>query len=85
MHQHIRLNRWVVGIGAVVLISLNDHFLVDRGRGIAFEERFRGYSKARKTILYVAAVDIVLASGIALYLSGTAYHRAFNITVRQGW
>lgn len=78
-HQVIEVNRWIVGIAVIVLYSLNDYFLVDQGRGIAFEERFRGFRAGKRTLLYLAASGIVLATGIALYFSAAAYHQTFNL------
>src|ERR1041385_3294162 len=56
MGQHVPMKRWVGGIGFVILYLLNDHFLVDRGRGTAFEQQFRSFRATKQTILYVAAI-----------------------------
>jgi hypothetical protein len=79
MRQHVPMNRWVGGIGFVILYLLNDHFLVDRGRGTAFEQQFRSFRATKQTILYVAAIGIILASGITVYLSVATYHQTFNL------
>jgi hypothetical protein len=79
VHQNIEVNRWIIGIAFVVLYSLNDYFLVDQGRGVAFEKQFRNFPSAKRTVLYLAAISIVLATGIVLYLSVVDYHQTFNL------
>ena len=78
-HQRIEVNRWIIGGAFVVLYLVNDYFLVDQGRGIAFVEQFRGFPAGKRTVLYLAAIGIVLMAGIAVYLSGTSYHEALHL------
>jgi len=72
-------NRLVAGIAILSLFLVNSHFLADRGSGIVFEKEFRNFTTAKRTILYLAAIGIVLMSGTTLYFSVTAYHRTFGI------
>lgn len=80
MSQHqIVTNRWIVGgVGAAIFV-VNDYFLSIRGHGIAFEKQFRHFGKSKRIVLYLAAIGIVAATGIAFYLSVADYHQAFNL------
>jgi hypothetical protein len=78
-HQLVEVNRWIIGGAFVVLYLLNDQFLVDQGRGVAFEKQFSSFPAAKRTVLYLAAIGIVLATGIALYLSVVDYHQTFTL------
>jgi len=81
-HQLVEVNRWIIGAAFVVLYLLNDHFLVDQGRGIAFVEQFRSFPAGKRTVLYLAAAGVVLMTGIALYLSVTGYHGVLHLPKR---
>ena len=78
--QSFLVNRWAVAIAFLVLYLVNDHFLVDQGRGVAFDNKFRNFRTRKKTVLYIVAVGVVLLAGVSLYSSVTAYHRAVGIS-----
>ena len=78
-HQYVELNRWIIVICFFLIAGPGDFFLVTRVHGAAFDKQFRHFDRSKRIALYLAAICVVAATGIAFYLSVAAYHRAFNI------
>jgi hypothetical protein len=72
-------SRWIVGGAAFLSAIANDYYLVTLGRGVAFEKHFRDFHALKRTVLYLAAISIVVVAGTAFYLSTAAYHRLLGI------
>jgi cytochrome c biogenesis factor len=81
-HQFIRTSGWIVAFALVLLYLLNDYLLVDQGRGIAFEQEFRGFPLVKRTLLYVVAVGIALSSVAVIFVSIISYRDAFHVSQR---
>lgn len=78
-HQHISLNRWVVGGGSAAIAMLNDYFLVVQGCGATFDKQFRHFGKRKQVTLSVIAIGSVVMTVIAFFLLVANYHQAFNL------
>lgn len=78
--RYIELNRWVAAIAvSILIVGSSDYFLYKRGHGIAFERQFLHFSRSKQIALYAAAISIVVVTGVAFFLTVSAYHQAFNL------
>lgn len=77
-NQYVAPSRWIVGGAGAAIAMTNDYFLVIRGYGIAFDKRFHNFSKNRRIALYLVAIGMVAATGIAFYLAMSSYHENFH-------
>jgi hypothetical protein len=78
-HLDFEPSRWIILFFFLLIAGPGDYFLVVRGHGEAFDKQFQHFGKSKRIALYVAATCVVALTGIAFYLSATAFHRAFNI------
>lgn len=78
-HEYIQLDRWIVVASIFLIAGPGEYLLVVRGHGIAFEKQFHSFSKSKRIALYLAAIGVVLATGIAFYLTVIGYHQTFNL------
>jgi hypothetical protein len=72
-------SRWIVGGAAFLSAIANDYYLVTLGRGVAFEKHFRDFHALKRTVLYLAAISIIVVAGTAFYFSTAAYHHLLGI------
>lgn len=82
--RYIELNPWVLVVCMLVITWPSDYFLVSRGYGLAFVKEFDAFGKRKQISLYLAAICIILATGIVFYFATIHCHQYFNIPqVRQ--
>src|SRR6201985_1987045 len=78
-HHYVELSSWSVVAAAIAIGGPTDYFLVVRNHGVAFEKQFRSFGKSKRIAMYLAAIGVIIVTGIAFYLSVAAYHQAFGL------
>ena len=63
----------------VALHFINSHFLLYRGSGFVFDDEFTTFPKRKRMVLLLAAIAILLATGVIFYFAITTFHRTFQI------
>jgi len=76
---------WLFAIACMALYFTNLHFLATRGSGLAFAKHFKHFPKIKRVLLLSAAAVIFLTSAIVMFLSITAFQKAFNIHPPTGF
>jgi hypothetical protein len=74
-HQ-IDLNKLAVVAGSLVILYASDFYL--RRHGPEFERHFGSFSRHKRIGLYLAAVSIIVVTGIAFAMVGTEYRAMFH-------
>lgn len=75
--HRVEINPLIAGIAAATLYFTNNYFLVSRGSGIAFEKQFNHFGLRKRIALRLCGIAVVLAAILSIYVSTTAYRRAF--------
>lgn len=79
MRRRFEVNPLLIGAALALIYFCNNHFLVGRGIGIKFENRFSEFPRIKRIVLRLGALGVVLIAATAFYLSMAMHQKVFDI------
>ena len=78
-HTYIHVETWVLVIAFLAINTPTNYLVVNRGYGLKFEEKFRRFGIMKQIALYLAAIGMVAAVGLAFFHTVESYHSMFGL------
>ena len=78
-HTYMHIESWVLVVALLAITAPTDYLVVNRGHGLKFEKEFRRFGIVKQITLYLAAIGIVAAVGLAFFHTVESYHATFGI------
>jgi len=76
---YVHIESWVLVVAVFAITTPTDYLVVIRGHGLKFEKEFRGFGITKQFVLYLAAIGVVAAVGLAFFHTVESYHTIFGI------